>query len=860
MQKLDDFIGQIWEANELLRSTFVYGNYANVLLPFFFIRRMDCCLRADAYSHFRKFLKTQSDVDLASVECSPPNTRSIDLCRPSPFQSDDKEAYFDTILQYVDGFEVEIQEVFDGFDFKSTLLQLKKADTLQDVVDHFKSIDLHPAALSNDEAALLVQAIIQRFAENNGDYLAEHSTPNDVARLIVALLFAGEEEIIGSSNVISICDPAMGMGGFLHEAVDYTCSVSSNIRPLVFGQDSNRFAFAVSKATFILKGFSSEGLALGSTLSKDQNSESLFDYMLTASPFGLSWKAEEQIIKAEHRLGKEGRFGFGLPRVTDSQLLFLCHILKRMKDPSTSNGSRAVVVMNYSPLYSGGAGSGESEIRRWLCENDLLELIVALPRDIYQNTGIGTFALVLSNRKDPQRQGKVQFIDARNTFESLRKAKDNKRAFLTSAHIQSLVKEYLTMETSSRSLILENNAFGFQEVLLELKDERDPAKRYEASTTEIIPLEKDALNRLTEELEVEGSTFSVVPGSEKVGYRIRFNQIVAEQEMSLQLDSLAVRGRGYTKTRFGKLFETLFRIDSQEKPLEYQNSLFFPMKLSGSIKTSLEQPFGDYIQIVLREDLILSDYARIFFESREGKLCLSTIYEGYTVPRTTITDIKQMWVAYPTLEEQKLLIEADRKVLALKRAISEFESEIVFNIADVRNLIPQLNAVLYSLDKLSGADKILSLVRQGETKTIEFKETLSWDKRTGKKEKYIELASLKNVAAFLNTNGGFLLIGVADDGSIPGINVEIEKYYNDNRDRFLLHFKNLLKEKIGESFYTHIDYGLTDVESGAVLLVQVEPSERACFIDGKDFYVRVNPATDKLEGESLVEYCRQRFK
>jgi type I restriction-modification system DNA methylase subunit len=784
MQKLDDFISQIWEANDLLRNTFVYGLYANAILPFFLIRRMNCCLSTDAYSHFNKFLKTQPDADLASVECSPPNTRSIDLYRSSPFQSDDKEAYFDTILQYVDGFEVEIQEIFDGFDFTNTLLRLKQTGTLQDVVEHFKSIDLHPATLSNDEVALLFQAITQRFAENNGDYLSEHSTPNDVTRLIVALLFAGEEEIIGSSNVISICDPAMGMGGFLHEAVDYTCSVSSNIHPLVFGQDSNRFAFAVSKATFILKGFNSEGLALGSTLSRDQNAESLFDYMLTASPFGLSWKAEEQIIKAEHRLGKEGRFEFGLPRVSDSQLLFLCHILNHMKDPSTSSGSRAVVLTNYSPLYAGGAGSGESEIRRWLCENDLLELVVALPQNIYQNTGIGTFALVLSNRKTNKRQGKVQLIDARNTFESLRRPKDRKKAFFTSAHIEALVKEYLTMEKSSKSLILDNNNFGFQEVLLELKDEHDPVKRSKSSLTEFISLEKDALKLFMEELEAEGSAFSVVPGSEKLGYRIRFNQIVAEQEMSLQLDSLAVRGRGYTKTRFGKLFKTLSRIDSHEKPLESQNSLFFPMKLSGCIKTSSEQLSVDYIQIVLREDLILNDYARIFFESREGKLCLSTIYEGNALARTTISDIKKMWVAYPPMAEQKLLIEADNKVSTLKRVITEFESEIVFNITDARNLVPQLNAVLSSLDQLSGADRILSLVRQGETKTIEFKETLSWDKKTGNKEKYLELASLKNVAAFLNTNGGVLLVGVADDGSTPGLNAEVEKYYNKNRDKF----------------------------------------------------------------------------
>ncbi|GKX41586.1 hypothetical protein SOASR015_06200 [Pectobacterium carotovorum subsp. carotovorum] len=396
---------------------------------------------------------------------------------------------------YIQSFSPNAREIFEHFDFFNTIDKLQEADLLYKVAKRFATTDLHPNTISNYDMGLVFEDLIRRFAESSNETAGEHFTPRDIVELTTSLLFTNEEELTSSGLVRSIYDPTAGTGGFLSSGMEYVHKLNEKASLSAFGQELNPESYAICKADMLIKGQKVDNIKLGNTLSNDQLRNDKFDYMLSNPPFGVDWKKIQKQINDEHtQKGFEGRFGAGLPRISDGSLLFLMHLISKMRTPSLENkstdGSRIGMILNGSPLFTGGAGSGESEIRRYILENDLLEAIVALPTDMFYNTGIATYIWVLSTDKQANRKGKVQLINAskeraktggrgrsgggevegddENVFyTAMRKSLGNKRKELTPEAIEKIVQTYGQFTDNDFSKIFDYKAFGYRRITVE---------------------------------------------------------------------------------------------------------------------------------------------------------------------------------------------------------------------------------------------------------------------------------------------------------------------------------------------------------------------------------------------------------
>ena len=334
----------------------------------------------------------------------------------------------DNLESYIQGFSKDAREIFEYFNFAEFICQLNDANLLYKIVQRVRQADLSPQAISNHDMGLVFEELIRRFAESSNETAGEHFTPRDIVRLTTSLVFMEDDEALTKPGIIrTIYDPTAGTGGFLSAGMEYVHELNPQAVMRAFGQELNPESYAICKADMLIKGQDVSNIKLGNTLSRDQLYGNKFDYMLSNPPFGVDWKKIEQEIKDEHNLkGYDGRFGPGLPRVSDGSLLFLMHLLSKQRD-SAEGGARIGIILNGSPLFTGGAGSGESEIRRYILEADLLEAIVALPTDMFYNTGIATYVWVLSNKKPAERKGKVQLINGVNLCGKMRKSLGSKR-------------------------------------------------------------------------------------------------------------------------------------------------------------------------------------------------------------------------------------------------------------------------------------------------------------------------------------------------------------------------------------------------------------------------------------------------
>lgn len=444
-QATNNLAAYIWSLADLLRGDFKQSQYGRIILPFTLLRRLECVL-ADSKDAVLKQVAIVEQMNLpeegqeklllrATGGLSFYNTSPMDL---STLGESGIKA---NLEKYVQSFSRDAREIFDHFNFSEFIGLLNDANLLYKIVQKVRHTDLSPAAVSNHDMGLVFEELIRKFAESSNETAGEHFTPRDIVHLTTALVFGEDDDALTKEGLIrTIYDPTAGTGGFLSSGMEYVYEHNPNARMVAYGQELNPESYAICKADMLIKGQEVANIKLGNTLSNDHLYAEHFDYMLSNPPFGVDWKKIEDVIKNENsQKGFNGRFGPGLPRVSDGSLLFLLHLISKMRDTS-EGGSRIGIILNGSPLFTGGAGSGESEIRRYILEADLLEAIVALPTDMFYNTGIATYVWVLSNKKADERQGKVQLINGVNLCGKMRKSLGSKRNEMSDADIREITR------------------------------------------------------------------------------------------------------------------------------------------------------------------------------------------------------------------------------------------------------------------------------------------------------------------------------------------------------------------------------------------------------------------------------------
>ncbi len=424
----------IWSVADLLRGDYKQSEYGKVILPFTVLRRLDCVLEptkvavlAEKVAREKAGLNPESFL-LRATGTFFHNTSPLDLKK----LMGDQDHIGENLRAYLQAFSPAVRDIFESFEFHTQIDKLAKSGLLYMVTEKFANIDLHPDRVSNAEMGAVFEELIRKFAELSNETAGEHFTPREVIRLMVNLLFIEDDQALTKPGVVrSLYDPTAGTGGMLSVAEEHLSGLNPNARLVMYGQELNPESYAICKADMLIKGQDIANIIFGNTLSADGLPGKHFDYSLSNPPFGVEWKKiEKEIRKEAEQMGFNGRFGPGLPRVSDGSLLFLLHLISKMR-PAKDGGSRFGIVLNGSPLFTGGAGSGESEIRRYVLENDLVEAIIGLPTDMFYNTGISTYVWIVSNRKLAARKGKVQLIDASSFWQKMRKSLGSKRKELS---------------------------------------------------------------------------------------------------------------------------------------------------------------------------------------------------------------------------------------------------------------------------------------------------------------------------------------------------------------------------------------------------------------------------------------------
>lgn len=535
----------LWSVADLLRGPYKPYEYGKVILPFTVLRRLDCVLEPSKNQVLQEYESRRNSgiKDLSPFLLKVSGQKFYSVSRFTfPKLLDDPQHIRQNLESYLGDFSENAQDIFERFKFNEQIATLDNKNLLFMIVQKFATIDLHPAKVPNEEMGLIFEELIRKFSEASNEEAGEHFTPREVIRLMVNILFIADDEALSKPGVVrSLYDPAAGTGGMLSVAEDYLREHNPDMHLTVFGQEYNDESYSICKADMMIKGQDPNRIARGDSFSQDAFPQEKFDYMLSNPPFGVDWKKFQDFIRNEHeRKGYGGRFGPGLPRVSDGSLLFLLHLLSKMR-PSDEGGSRIGIVLNGSPLFTGDAGSGESEIRRWILENDWLEAIIAMPTDLFYNTGIATYVWILSNRKSQERKNKVQLINAVDLYAKMRKSLGNKRNYMTDENIREITRAYGTFEHKGISKIFDTQDFGFRKITID----RPPAsgktvkikkghKLYDPDLrdTENVPLKEDIYEYFEREVKphVPESWINEEIRDEKdgkvgkVGYEINFNR------------------------------------------------------------------------------------------------------------------------------------------------------------------------------------------------------------------------------------------------------------------------------------------------------------------------------------------------
>lgn len=537
----------IWSVADLLRGDYKQSEYGKVILPFTVLRRLDCVLESTkpaVLAELRTREKAGLNPEPFLLRTSGQlfyNTSPLDLKK----LMGDQDHIGENLRAYMQAFSPAVRDIFESFDFHTQVDRLAKSSLLYLVTEKFVNIDLHPEVVSNAQMGAVFEELIRKFAELSNETAGEHFTPREVIRLMVNLLFIEDDDALSKPGVVrSLYDPTAGTGGMLSVAGEHLASLNPGARLVMYGQELNPESYAICKADMLIKGQDIANIIFGNTLSADGLHGKHFDYSLSNPPFGVEWKKiEKEIRKEAADQGFNGRFGPGLPRVSDGSLLFLLHLISKMR-PAVDGGSRFGIVLNGSPLFTGGAGSGESEIRRYVLENDLVEAIVALPTDMFYNTGISTYVWMVSNRKPVARKGKVQLVDASSFWQKMRKSLGSKRKELSPAHIEDITRLFgdfreVTRDGFPISRIFKNEAFGYRTITIE-RPERDAAGKIVLAAkgkakgqpvpdaalrdTENVPLSEDVDTYFQREVLPHAADAWIDHQKTKIGYEIPFNR------------------------------------------------------------------------------------------------------------------------------------------------------------------------------------------------------------------------------------------------------------------------------------------------------------------------------------------------
>ena len=535
----------IWAIADKLTGVYKPHEYGEIILPLTVIRRFDCILADTKDAVVKKYNEVKSlpmqDVLLRKAA----GNRAFYNVSKFTFEKlvDDPENIEDNFRTYLKGFSDNVREIIDKFKFDGHITTMANKNILYIVIKEFTSpkANLHPDVISNLEMGYIFEEIIRRFSEAHNEDAGQHYTPREVIRLMVNILFNDDNQILSGTDIAkTIYDPACGTGGMLSVAEEYLHSLNSSADLLEFGQELNDQTFAICKADMLIKGNNADFIKDGNTLSDDQFEGQTFDYILSNPPFGREWKNEKPAIEKEAKLGFAGRFGAGLPAASDGQMLFLLTAISKMKDAS-KGGSRVAIIHNGSPLFTGDAGSGPSNIRKYIIENDLLEAIIALPTDLFYNTPIQTYIWVLSNKKrGTKREGKIQLINAVGMYEKRRKALGNKRNDIPETSIEEITRLYGDFKESEISKIFDNEDFGYTKITVErpLRDEKGElviksGKKQADSAlrdTENVPLKDDIQEYFEREVLPYAPDAWIDTKKTTVGYEIPFTRYFYKYE------------------------------------------------------------------------------------------------------------------------------------------------------------------------------------------------------------------------------------------------------------------------------------------------------------------------------------------
>ncbi|MBU0626042.1 type I restriction-modification system subunit M [Patescibacteria group bacterium] len=517
----------IWSTADLLRGDYRQSDYGKVILPFTLLRRLECVLEPTRQAVLDEYDARKAlgiPMEQLLVRKSNNSFYSTSTYTLSKLMADSNNIR-DNLDSYINSFSANAREIFEKYEFSSQIDKLNENNLLYLIVEKFASFDLAPVSVSNHDMGLLFEELIRKFAEQSNETAGEHFTPRDIVRLTTSLLFSLDDDVLTKKGIVrSLYDPTAGTGGFLSSGSEYIYELNPDATLVTYGQELNPESYAICKADMMIKGQDVANIKYGNTLSDDQLKPNKFDYMLSNPPFGVEWKKVQKVVTDEHtREGFNGRFGAGLPRVSDGSLLFLLHLISKMR-PVHEGGSRIGIILNGSPLFTGGAGSGESEIRRYVLENDYLEAIIAMPNDMFFNTGIATYIWILSNHKPKHRKGKVQLINASNLGESMRKSLGSKRKQLSEEQINAIVRTYGDNEESAISKLFNTTAFGYRRITVERPLQ---ISYYPKDIERVEALRADAaFAKLDEALVTEILTALTKIEEDKIPSRNKFNKLI----------------------------------------------------------------------------------------------------------------------------------------------------------------------------------------------------------------------------------------------------------------------------------------------------------------------------------------------
>lgn len=527
----------IWSIADLLRGDFKQSEYGKVILPFTVLRRFDCVLAPSK----AKILEANKTLTVSNKRPIFKRMTGHDYYNVSQFDfeklMDDSNAIEANLRDYINGFSEDVREIMDNFEIFGVIDRLSRANLLYLVVQRFAEIDMSDTQIDNLEMGYMFEELIRRFSEQSNETAGEHFTPREVIELMVEVLLDPDMDEIANTDgkVITILDPACGTGGMLSVAQNKMESLNSTTQVIPFGQELNPETYATCRSDMILKGNTNSRIVLGNSFNEDGFKSQTFDYMLSNPPFGVEWKKVEKFIKDEAASqGYRGRFGAGLPRISDGSFLFLQHLISKMNPPE-KGGSRIGIVFNGSPMFSGDAGSGESEIRRWIIENDLLEAIIGLPDQLFYNTGITTYIWILTNRKENRRKGKVRLINGAGFYEKMRKGLGNKRNMISPENRAELVRLYSAYEPDENYMDLDNEDFGYRKIVIErplLNEDGTPVidrkgnRKADASLRdyEMVPLKEDIHEYFRREVLPFVPDAWIDESKTKIGYEIPFTR------------------------------------------------------------------------------------------------------------------------------------------------------------------------------------------------------------------------------------------------------------------------------------------------------------------------------------------------